>query len=507
MDRIIQSIGAKVCGSSRFIGLLNPAPAWTGFSLLALAVILRMYQSAEELLAFSHSDFQYLPVFFDDLFRRGGRLSDWAIPHSPYFFPDLFLHALLQLGSSQADWLRLSTAVIQIGVFGWLLWRISVEAGATAQGIGTLAALAGILLVFKPGGLDFPTSLFCASDHGGQAMVGLLSYYLLLRPGAWRVLAVQLLAVLTCASDPLYFITSAGGLAFLCLRTQTGATKVWGVFGLFVACFIGAWLRYLLPIPPPQPVIVWGRSVDALSIFSRHISEGPAWIAYSGLGLGVLSVWLTRTPQQRNLAIFAWLTVASTLIGLAIIGAEVVTWKSRYFVSLWLALVLLAGGALRPILSWKRLQLIASFALLIVGLWNFILQLPNIRNLGRLKPEPAACFDRASSETELNRCVATYWKAKTVAALAARPPLLSQIRPDGWPDWWITTRRTNQIEAPVDCAILANHETGTFVNHFGQPSRVVTCGETQVLIYAGAQRDSLNRLLLPRLHTEVDRRR
>jgi hypothetical protein len=472
---------------------------------------MRIYESEQSVHQFSHADFQYIPVLFNDVLRQGGTLADWALPPSPYFFPDFLLYALVQLPSSQADWIRLAICTSQLTCFAVLIWKLSSLAGGASGAVGTLCVFCSLLLGFDAGGLEFPTALYYLSDHGGQALVGLLSGFLLIRQGVRRdrfgVWLVTLLALLTTVSDPLFVISHLVALVFVLARTQTGTRKLWTSIALILACAIGVWLRTKLPLPPVQPLVVWGRSLDALHLFESHMKEPVAWVAYTGFLLGAVSIPLSSAGPSRTLVIWSWITIASTLIGLFIIGAEVLTWKSRYFVSLWIALVLLCGSALRPLLRHWLARVIALGCVSAVALSVAVPRLPNVAKIGKLKPKHVTCYDQAAKSHDINRCVATYWNAKTTLALADKPPLLSQVRADGVPDWWIMTRRMDWSTEPVDCAILSASESGVFISRFGQPSNTVECGDSQILLYGGPAREELNRRILPLLHAQVPRRR
>lgn len=76
------------------------AGGWLALLLSLASVALRAYETPDRLDGFLHADAQYLPALFEDLFVRGGHLEDWALPPSPYFFPDLAIVAALRVVSA-----------------------------------------------------------------------------------------------------------------------------------------------------------------------------------------------------------------------------------------------------------------------------------------------------------------------------------------------------------------------------------------------------------------------
>ncbi|MEW5739067.1 MAG: hypothetical protein AB1938_09075 [Myxococcota bacterium] len=421
---------------------------------LAIAwVVLGAYDSIQSIQLFLHSDLQYLPALFDDL-ASGGRLDQWALTHSGYLFPDLLIYSAARVVSSSAHWTFIAVAIALPIATAALLRVLASRLVAPNAGVQTVALFSLLLIGMRPGGLDFPTPLVALSDHGGQALVAVACMCLLLQASPRRIAVASLLSLLTSASNPLFVITSLPALLWLTFRTHQGRTRVLGLIGLVSACGLGIYLHGLLPIPPQQPLIVPGRSSDALRIFLSRATVAESAPVVVSLLVGLLALFVARERNGRTLVVTAWLTVLSSLFGLWLIGAEVGIWKSRYFVSFWLALTLLVPCGLQ-VIKWQRaVTTLAVVATILLGLWRVIPLLPNVRKIGQLKPEPVTCFERAAKRAPLARCVATYWNAKPVAVMADSKPVVLQIRADGVPDWWINTRRHDREGLPIDCAIL-----------------------------------------------------
>jgi len=107
--------------------LLLPA-----FAVACLAVC---YLSGHPLRAgLLNADALYLPMLFDDLLTRGGRLSDWYLTPAPCFFPDYPLYL--------AAWWMAPTSYYQIIVFGVLQCALLFGAVALlARALGARAVL------------------------------------------------------------------------------------------------------------------------------------------------------------------------------------------------------------------------------------------------------------------------------------------------------------------------------------------------------------------------------
>jgi len=251
-----------------------------------------------------------------------------------------------------------------------------------------------------------------------------------------------------------------------------------------------------------------GRSGDALRAFATHLGDTEAYHVYLAMALALVAVILGwRDPRRRAITVALVLSILSTLFGLWLIGAEVVTWGSRYLILVHVALAMLAPLGLEALVKERPFTLALVLGTLVTVGMTVLGYGANLRNIGVVRLTPMTCFDRlAATRDDMHRCVASYWIAKPIAVQASKPVTVIQIRSDGVPDWWINTRRYNSDNVPVDCAVLPNNEAAYFVSRFGEPSTSVECEGHRIMTYNGLSRDRLNEQLQPLLHIDVPRR-
>ncbi len=481
--------------------------AWLSFAIAIVGCVADTYSSATSLAKLQHADFQYLAAFFNDI-TSGGKLSDWALPPSPYFFPDLGLYALLRLFSARPEWTSIGAMVLMPVLLAiplsLLARQASRESSSRVLAVYALVFIAYVRGVFGVGGM------LILSCHAGQAATALWCLVLLLKPTRIRVGVVSLLALAAAASDPLFVF---GALAPMCLfvllcSIGLGRWFRWLSCILFAASSVaGLAIRSVLPVAPPRGATInWGRSADALRAFMSHISDPETVAIWVALVLSLVALaanW--KNSRARTVVVGLLAAVFTSLFGVWLIGAEVITWWSRYLVLVHLCLVLLVTLSLnaipfRRVVSWSLIATALAGALL-----NIAQKHSGLANIGTVRLEVMPCFDAEAAKQGITRCVATYWLAKPVSVLALKPVTIIQTDANGIPNWWITTLRHNKEGEPVDCAVLQAGEVPVFVANFGAPSTAVACSGGTVLTYSGEAKVRLNMLLQPRIRLDVPR--
>lgn len=484
---------------------------WLAFAAALAATVGATYQSSDRLLVLQHADFQYLPLLYEDVLRQGGRLADWALPPSPYLFPDLLAYSALRLVGSSSDWTAIGASVLTATSTAALTARLARRVAPATPGapLQAVALVTAMLVAFAYDWSREATGFLLLSCHGGQLVMGLLCFVILSEPTFGRLAAVGAIATLTSASDPLFAMAYALPLSVLVTVTASPGWTRWAKAALPpVASAVGLWVHSRLPVPPRRGHLIdLGRSADALRAFVSHLGDWDAVPVYLGLFLAVVALaQARRKPAQRNALAALLLTIPSALFCIWLIGAEVVTWTSRYLFQLHVVLAIVAPAGLRVFLRarpFSRATALGALAVSGVAALHFA---GGFRSIGAVRLKPMSCFDRVAAEHEIHRCVASYWMAKPVSVLAAKPVTVIQVWPNGEPDWWINTRRHNTEGSDVDCAVFPAPEADAFAAQFGPPSASVECEGARIMLYQGASREALNQRLQPVLHLDVPRR-
>lgn len=484
---------------------------WVAFAVALVATVGATYQSSDRLWVLQHADFQYLPMLFQDLVRQGGKLDDWALPPAPYLFPDLLMYAALRLFSSGPDGTAIGASVLMATSTAVLVTRLArrVAPATPTAPLQALSLVTAMLVAFAYDWSRQATGFLLLSGHGGQLVMGFLCFVLLGTVSLPRLGAVAVIALLTSASDPLFAMVFALPLSGLVMLGAEPGWARWVKTAVPMgASALGLWVHAHLPTPPLRGSrIDFGRSGDALRAFLSHLSDWDSVPVYLGFLLAVVAlVRAWREPARRNALAVLLLTIPCALFGLWLLGAEVVTWSSRYLFQLHLVLVIVAPAGLEVFIKERAFSRATAWGALAASALAALHFAGGLRNIGTVQQRPLSCFDRLAAERVVHRCVASYWLAKPISMLAAKPVTVIQVWPNGVPDWWINTRRHNAEGSEVDCAVFLPSEADDFVGRFGPPSTAVDCEGARIMLYDGAAREALNRQLQPVLHLDVPRR-
>jgi len=471
---------------------------WVSFALAVVATVATTYASSANIALLQHADFLYLPALYDDLVLKGGRLKDWSLPPSPYFFPDFAVYCALRVISANQDWTAIGAqALVPTGV-ALLSTHLARKLGSSFGSIQTLALLSLMLLAYAWRWSGIGVGLLCLAIHSGQIVMVLAGIALMLRPSAIRVGLVCALSCLTALADPLCVMAGAVPLAFLAGHSA-GRWAPWlKVISLVAANVGGLALRGRFPIPAqPEKLFDSQRSMETLRAFASHLGDFDALPVYLGFGCAALALvrcWSNRLRRKLVLALL--LSISSSLFCLWLTGAEVVAWGSRYLISVHVILAILAPLGLKMIVKQKPFTQAVTVATSAAALIAVVGLHRNLANIGRVRLAPLECFDRFALANPVGRCVASYWFAKPLTVLASREITVVQTGPDGVPYRWINTERHVRERRGFDCAVFNESEAAEFVKRFGEPQSSVQCEGARIMAYTGEGRQTLNKRLL-----------
>ena len=475
-----------------------------------LAAVLHFLELKGDVALLFHSDTDYLPALYRDLFEQGGRLSQWNLTPAPSFFPDWPLFFL-------ANWLTGDFFHALPAFFvmqGAMLFALSLVLGRTAvddgNGKAAVAAAWACVLVFCWAMHNIvPYSYFYLSAfHCGAFLLLLLSLRLQQsqdRPAMlWLLGAMAMLAAL---SDRLYVLQySLPVVATLaCLHWRRGLPwkKLCAV--ILLGSVIGIRLykaKWLVAHPLQLP---WGMSLHAvpgnLALLADMLAEtwrpmplgASMLLAYYAvvtvllpgtlLGRG----WRIAHPVVAMLAVFSWFSAAACLAAV-LVSTNVFT--VRYFIPAYV-LPLVIGPLLLYGLLPQRLHRYLTLLLLAAGVWlTQSMLVPAARDIGAVQqayyPQEVACMDGVIAQYGLRRGMATYWDAKRIGMLSRHQPVIAPYTPELEAFHWITSETV--FGGAYDFALVRHVEgldAARLIRENGASAARVDCGIFEVLAFPG----------------------
>lgn len=482
--------------------------------VLALSSLVLAYRAVHPIQAYLfHADSLYLPALFADLFAGSGKLSDWYLTPSPYFFPDypLYLAAYL-LGQGPFEQILLF-ALLQASLTVAALYAV-VRNSSEAYRFATATLIALLLIWLSVNSAEPYVELLTSAYHFGAFLSGLAFV------GAWLALereddgrvrrmllaAMCLLAFLTTLSDTIFLvqiIVPFIGTWILLHRTGQGARRLLAVPSAVLTAGILGSLAYKLVVtystryPTKLGVTQLGTNLhDLMEILSRLFLALPALglvvAAYCLFGIACVVATLRKRSfldLPRPLALLVTFSMISTAATLgAVLLVRNLPVSPRYLIPVltWPVImsVLLIQHWLGARFFWIGTYVSGILALV---LFASALRMPTHGTPGYY-PEQLACIDKALEGKSLHKGIAQYWDAKYIQMFSRQRITLAQYGSDLSQHRWITSGRF--FAESYDFAIIAEDGGEQFklpedklVAINGAPAERVACGNRTLLIY------------------------
>lgn len=482
-------------------------------ALAALLLLLRAGHAAQGHLV--HSDALYLPVLFEDVFRRGSSFSDWYLTPAPYFFPDMLIYLAAWLAGGDAFRQTLLFALLQTALAGGALYFLARRALARDRMLA--AATVAILLIWLGLHAGDPfVRLFSSAHHYGAFLVAIVMAALWLGldagrgplPGRPAAAAIAVLAWLTALSDALFLVQAVLPLlaaALLCRHGAPRATAPRRAFLLLLAPALLGMLSYKLVVAHPTrhgSRLGLSRLPDNLAelgricatLFGERPLLAAALLLALGLGAACMLAGLRQRPLSflprplQLLAAFATLSCAAT-VAVMLLSTN---WLpvARYLISA-LSWPLVAGVFALAHLAGPRFRYVGLALCLVFAAW-LATDAWKVRDARSAQdyyyPEQIACLDRALADAGARHGIAQYWDAKRLQGLSRLPLSVAQYTNQLEPMKWITSERF--FRPDYEFAIIADREAEEFrlprarlAELNGEPARTITCGDRTLLLY------------------------
>lgn len=475
--------------------------------LTLLASVLWYLQLKGDVALLFHSDTDFLPALYRDLFEQGGKLSRWNLTPAPSFFPDWPLFFL-------ANWLAgdffhaLPVFFVLQGLLLFALAATLLRRAASAHQAVAVAGWACVLVWSWAMHRMVPYSYFLLSAfHCGVFLLLLLSLRLLdsratgIGAAHWLLALTALLATL---SDRLYLLQFAlPALATLWLMERRDGRPWKALCAAIVLGSLAGMLLYKAKwlVGHPQSLPWRMSAAPAANLPGLLYMLDESWRGSRAGTLGLAAYyalltallpgtllgrgWRIADPATARLAVFSWLSAAACL---AAVLLSTNTFTVRYFIPAY-TLPLLAGPALLYAGLPARRHRFLTLGLLAASAWLTLTLLPPaLRDIPLLRPSyyPAevACMDDVIARHGLRHGVSTYWDAKRVGMLSLHRPAIAPHDPQLRRFHWITSESVFRDD--YDFALVRHVEgldLATLIRLNGAPTARVDCGIFEVVVF------------------------
>ena len=453
-----------------------------------------------------NSDALNIPTVVDNLMSHHGTLSHWYLSPAPYLFPDAPMHVIIHPFTSNMHVRLAIFAAAQIALLFVVVWRLAVRTLRNYP-IAIAVTITGSLIwmsVLRGGPYD---QLMTAGFHYGAFVVSIAVVTLAIstthQNRNWC--AIVILCFLTSLSDNIFVIQTTIPLVLTLLLVAlfdgehranrlitAGITVSSSLIGSFsYGLFITHDTRYPLHLNMDKFRVNADGVRDIVVDFLRHHEPiAAAMVVTSLLALHYfvrLAKRIRRTTPFAILSIFAFVSIASTCVGLILATTNEMT--IRYFIPVFSWPVIIGALFLfnTDIFGGKLPILVASISALMLCLnTSTVIDANGIDSA--YYPVDIACIDNALSSTNAVHGMANYWDAKYIQAFSKSDITLAQHLDILMPMKWITTQ--DYFRKSYDFAIISTDAPPIYtlsrkrlVKNYGEPMSTSTCGTRIVLVF------------------------
>jgi hypothetical protein len=470
-----------------------------------------------------NTDLLYIPTLFKDITEWGGRLLEWRLPPSPYFFPDMLLYFPIALTVSNFHSALLIYGLLQVILFtaGWsLLGKYFFESKEKLLVyISFVLVTIAIFLLLVPRVAAILWPQFTISIHFGVMLVlpYVLSFTLqILKNDSFSIypyLGLSVTLIFITLSDiiaiPQLTIPILVALLFLLLLRKVSLRKALSLFACIVISLMAAYLLRQLLIQYPA---LHANATPLVERMGNSLTE---------LGKTAIRYWRSSNRLTLILLFTAILVHLSACLA-AIYFASAqrnFNYKFVFFSAFILASIVLSiiagvGTGLFLDLGGMRYLYPATFLIVYSLLPYFFLVLDELRisqlfvlltstivigsslslfsdihRFGKYAdhyPELVSCIDAATSQRDVQVGVGEYWDAKYVSILSKNEVMILQARPDFSPDIWINNPQWYARYRPK-FILFDPQETKLqlelIINRYGYPQEIVSCPDRELWFY------------------------
>ncbi len=493
--------------------------AFIFLALSFIAVIIHYHSRSDIVNYFFLSDSLYLPTLFEDIFIKGGKINDWFLTPSPYFFPDYPAFFIAYLIGNTPQSQMIAFALMQASLMLMAVFFIAKETSKINSSNFTIATTTLIVLIWLAlsAGEPFVFILLSAYHYGAfLSAILLVALWLKLNDNSsvknqcFLLTLIGVFTFITTLSDTLFLVQFVAPLVathvlISILDREFSLKKTLALIFIAICSFVGS-ISYKW-IVANQTRYATNIGIENLSKNLKNISEifyaaatgypvfGIIFLLYLGVVLHSLILLLRGDKQDFKLswlALFSFLSLCVTLFttlvvtNLQITGRYLIpalSWpiiivliyiNNRFHDRFALTAILISIFALSS-MSWSSYQLIQS---------NGIKE--------RYYPGDMACIDDVLEKENINNGIAQYWDAKHIQNLSRLKLNIAQHFDNLNEMHWITSKK--YFTPTYDFAIITevadppfkiSLEALTRLN--GKPTLTKACGSRTVYIYGKDQ--------------------
>ena len=493
--------------------------AFIFLALSFIAVIIHYHSRSDIVNYFFLSDSLYLPTLFEDIFVKGGKINDWFLTPSPYFFPDYPAFFIAYLIGNTPQSQMIAFALIQASLMLMVVFLIAKETSKINSSNFTIATTTLIVLIWLAlsAGEPFVFILLGAYHYGAFLSAILLAalwlkfndnssvknqYFLLTLIGAFTFI--------TTLSDTLFLVQFVAPLVathvlISILDREFSLKKTLALIFIAICSFVGS-ISYKW-IVENQTRYATSIGIENLSQNLKGISEifyaaatgypvfGIIFLLYLGVVLHSLILLLRGDKQDFKLswlALFSFLSLCVTLFTTLVVTNLQIT--GRYLIPAlsWPIIIVLIFINNRFRDRFALTAILISILALSSMSWSSyqLIQSNGIKE--KYYPGDMACIDDVLEKENIRNGIAQYWDAKHIQNLSRLNLNIAQYFDNLSEMHWITSKK--YFKPTYDFAIITEAapppfkiSTEALINLNGKPKLIKACGSRTVYIYAKDQ--------------------
>lgn len=472
-----------------------------------------------------NSDTLFWPTLLSDMIGRDGHLSDWSLPPSPYFFPDVALLIVSYIAGLGPYAQLLAIAVTQTAFVMIALWWLA-KITATPHplsGAAALVATFSYMALSANSPFDFTSSgpfvlMLVSVFHFGAFVASLFTVTLWLSIAnsptsegsrKLRLALISVITLLSGISDSFFITQTIVPIVIIAFSQSRHERRVFGKPNwslpsvMLITSAAGYFGESLLGYSTTRPVPRFGfegslQRLDSVVEQFLHVASAHPLFLFIFIVYIVIAAKSLRRVTERTasatrfdlMTSFSLLSMLSAaclplvLINIPAIGA-------RYLIPLFFwPVIVVTLHAYRNLRAWIVPASISLSALALIPLTANAVDLIATRGLGVSHyPKELACIDEVLERTEARNGLAQYWDARYLQTFSRLPVNIAQYSVDLKPMNVFTSRK--YFWQAYDFAISSANVNAAWAipRHVleqvgGKPILVKRCGSRMVYVFA-----------------------
>lgn len=454
----------------------------------------------------TNSDTLLVSEWVEAIFYRHLPFGSFQLPRTPSLFPDLTLHAMLQLATG--SW-RLATLI-----FGWLQFAALILVAAlivhqiarVPRALAAAAFLLIVIMVFALDGLAGSGNITRLrivveiAAHGGAFLLTMFAAVLVChaltgaqsRAGWWLLLAISAVA---CLSDGLTVLEFHLPVVLTLLLLRREIAPLRAARQILLPVILGVPVAWVMEHAlNRQPAVHLGFDPWHL-IADSSMRVFLTWYAPAILVFGLIALphraacrvaWFFPNLEARFYWRFAALATLLTTLGAGALLYQD-TGGFRYFYALaWWPFVLATAVICARIAAHRAVIGLACVLALAVLVARTPLRLPRLLSW---RDPLAECLMQHRRDDALQAGLAQYWLARPASAGSDWALQVDPVTAAGSPYYWgndLLSYRASAGTLQHNFVVLQGLDAGRIRAAYGTPQKTIECPGSEVWVYRDA---------------------